>query len=445
MLFNSVRTIYIQILLIITLVHIPLSINKTSINKNEYNKTLSLILHNELMDSDCSNYIDKQVKKFMDKWKLHGVSVAISKDDKLLFAKGYGLANVEDSIPTTPQHLFRYASVSKLITATAIMKLKEEGKLYLNQTVFGEDGILYDEKYQHFKDKRYKQITVEHLLRHEAGFYRRVKEPIFTPLRVAEKMNVSAPPSTDVNIEYLLKRRLPYRPGSSVTYSNMGYIILSKIIEKLSGMSYENYIKTEILSKCGIYNMHLAYNFPNQKYSNEVNYYEHDGTDKIPACDGSGKLVNRCNGGNNIRGLLGAGAWIGSAVDLLKFTSAIDGIDYRPDILSKESIEYMTKNYSSRFPIGWMKIDYNNNWWRTGTLNGTSVLLEKQEDGLTWVFISNTSTWRGPKLPYRINNMMKKTLRKIKSWPENDLFNNFSFKPFTINIDYEEEKNNCCS
>ena len=121
--------------------------------------------------------------------------------------------------------------------------------------------------------------------------------------------------------------------------------------------------------------MHIAHNFPEEKYDNEVCYYEQNGTEKIIACDGSAKEVYKCEGGNNVRGLLGAGGWVGSAAELLRFTSCIDGDTIKPDIISKESVEYMTKQIKGKFPIGWMKIDKDNNWWRTGTLAGSTILL----------------------------------------------------------------------
>jgi len=405
-------------------------------------KAVSLRLHNTLSTFPKSTYIDRKVTRFMDRWELKGASLAIVKDGRLVYAKGYGEADQVNHKQVIPSNLFRIASVSKLITATAIMKLKEEGKLSLDDKVFGKDGILCDSIYLNIKDKKYKKITVEHLLRHEAGFTSRVKDPIFRPVYVAKKMGVSAPADEETTIRYQLTKRLRYRPGSKVVYSNIGYVILSKVIEKVTHLSYENYVRNFILAPCGVYDMHLAHNFPEERYDNEVCYYEQNGACKVSACDGSDREVYKCDGGNNVRGLSGAGGWVSSAAELLKFTSCIDGNDNKPDIISPESVKYMTKRLNGKLPIGWMKIDYKNNWWRTGTLAGSTILLKKMDNGMSWVLMSNTSSWRGSKFPKAINGMMSRVIRIVKEWPDYDLFNYFNHKPIVLDIEDNETENN---
>ncbi len=405
-------------------------------------KSVSHRISNSLSDFDESSYIDKKLDYFLKRWELNGASLAIVKDGKLVYAKGYGLADDENDIKVEPWHIFRLASVSKLITATAIMKLKEEGKLSLEDKVFGDEGILNDSIFLDIKDKKMKLITVEHLLRHEAGFSVRGGDPMFQSLTIAKRMNVDPPADINTIIRYVLKGRLRYKPGGRMIYSNFGYALLSKIIEKITGMSYEMYVKRKIFEPCGVYDMQLAYNTKDEKYINEVCYYEQRNSDKIRSFDGSGELAYRSNGGNDIRGLSGAGAWVGSAAEMLKFVSCIDGDDSKPDILSKESVDYMTKRLGGRSPIGWMQVDYLNNWWRTGTLAGSTVLLKKQSDGLSWILVSNTSSWRGSKFPKTINYEMNKILRRIKKWPEHDLFNYHNHKPVVINMLNENTKNN---
>ena len=86
--------------------------------------------------------VDNAVNDFMNTYSVPGVSVAIARDDKLVYVKSYGLADKTGNKAVTDKSLFRLASISKTITSVAIMKLLEAGKLSLNQTVFGEDGIL---------------------------------------------------------------------------------------------------------------------------------------------------------------------------------------------------------------------------------------------------------------------------------------------------------------
>lgn len=432
----------VAIIMIIVIVFTCSSSVQTGDVSNKNITPVSIRIDNSTSTFKSSNYIDKKVNYFLKRWDLKGASLAISKNGRLVYAKGYGNADIENNEMVKPSSLFRFASVSKLITATAIMKLKEENRLSLSDKVFGKDGILNDSIYLDIKDKKYKKITIEHLLRHTAGFTARIKDPIFRPIYVAEKMGVSAPADDESTIRYQLKHRLRYRPGTRVVYSNIGYVILSKVIEKVTLMDYETYVNNAILAPCGVYDMHIAHNFPEEKYENEVCYYEQKGSEKISACNGTGDKVYKCNGGNNVRGLSGAGAWVGSAAELIKFTSCIDGDETKPDILSKESVKYMTKRVQGGLPIGWMKIDSRNNWWRTGTLAGSTVLLKKMNNGISWVLVSNTSSWRGSKFPRAINGMMSKVIRKVKDWPEHDLFNCFSHKPVAISLDDEKSKNN---
>ena len=114
-------------------------------------------------------YIDNRVNRFIEQWSIAGASVAIAKDGKMVFAKGYGYADKETEIQAEPYHLFRVASISKLITSVGIMKLAQEGKLSLNQKVFGPNGILNDYPYNNYLDIRVENIEVVHLLNHSGG------------------------------------------------------------------------------------------------------------------------------------------------------------------------------------------------------------------------------------------------------------------------------------
>jgi CubicO group peptidase (beta-lactamase class C family) len=352
-----------------------------------------------------------------------------------LFAKGYGFADIEKEIEVEPSHVFRVASVSKLITATAIMKLQEEGKLKLSDFVFGEHGILSDSIYSDIKDKRTRFITVEQLLRHSAGYSSKYGDPMFFPLDIAKKMDVEPPVKAETTIQFALSRRLHFTPGSRGGYSNLGYVMLEKVVEKASGKNYEDYVKSHILNPIGIFDMHLGKSLEKNRLANEVKYYEQSNAIKVTAFDGSGKTVYRSNGGNNLEALGGAGGWVASAAELMKFLLAIDGDDIHPDILSKASVDYMTEPQKNGFsPIGW-KGTRSNTWWRTGTLAGTSALLKHQVDGYSFVIITNSSTWRGSDFTQDLNILMRNVLRSVPNWPERDLFNHFEARPERMALD----------
>ena len=296
------------------------------------------------------------------------------------------------------------------------------GKLTTQDFVFGEEGILCDSLFLNYRDKNIKKITVEHLLRHTGGFANPHGDAAFNTDLVAKYLGKELPLSMDDMVQYATRIRLRARPGGWFNYSNLGYIILSKVVEKASGMPYEIYVKDSVLAPMGCYDMHLANNFSDEFLENEVKYYEVREAEPVPAYDGSDTLVMKSRGGNDVHGLYGAGGWVASPVELLRFVSAIDNCPVKEEFLSQESIDFMTM-YSKNFkPAGWATVT-SREWMRTGSMAGTSALIKAQKDGYTWVFISNSSSWTGPALSRRMGRDITRALQRVKKWPEVDYFN----------------------
>lgn len=376
-------------------------------------------------DSDlpATERMEGMIRAFLRQWDIKGASVAIAKDGRLVYAKGFGYADVEKGERMEVSHVMRIASVSKLITAAGIMKLREQGRLKLSDRVFGPHGILADSLYGAPEDKRMERITVEHLLRHDAGFSLSNGDPMFYPLDIARKMGVKSPPDRRTMIRFALSRGLGSAPGQRYSYSNLGYLILSEVIERVSGRDYESYVQENILRPAGCFDLHIARNFPEEKYPHEVSYYEPSNAEKVLSCDGRGRRVLRCRGGNDVRGLSGAGAWVASPVEIARVVCALDGRnDATPDILKRSSVEYMTQNVRGRMPIGWINTYGAGNWTRSGSFAGTSAMVKRQRNGYTWVFIANTSSWTGAKFPKKIEDLMTRALSTVKSFPARDMF-----------------------
>lgn len=385
---------------------------------------LSYKLNNELSSGEYAVTIDSVFNDFLSRRQIKGASVAISKNGKLIFAKGFGYAIEEDSIKAEPKNLFRIASVSKLITAVTIMKLYEEGRIDLNDKVFGRNGILNDSVFLHYSDNRLEDITVMDLLRHTGGWNGKKSDPVFNSLYIARKMKITPPVTIDDIICYQLGEKLYYTPGTKYSYSNFGYTLLGKIIEKTTGMNYEDYVQFAILHPLGIYDMHIGHSYYNERYPNEVRYYELGKPGECYAYDGSGKMVPVTYGGNNIALLGAAGGWVASAPELLKLIISIDGFESKADILSDESIELMTPSKRNKGnTIGWRGTDGYGTWWRTGTLAGTSALIMRHQNEIDWVVLLNTSTKNRSRIHNEISRTMFKALRSVKEWPDFDLFN----------------------
>ena len=357
---------------------------------------LNLMLTNEMSEVQELAGLDKKMKNYLRKWFIKGGSLAIMRNDSLVYAKGYGWAEEEKGIPMEPGHIMRMASVSKLITAVGVMVLQDKGMLSIKDTVFGPSGILQGTQLDSLiKDKNCHKITVEHLLRHQAGFYR---DPLFSSRDIMHLMQLDHAPEADDYFRFVLPKRLRFQPGEWQRYSNFGYLLLSRIIEEVSGKSYEDFIKEDVLRPAGVYDMHIAGIYYDDKRENEVRYYTHEGDGKfIEEYNNSGRIVERCYGGNNIPMLSGAGAWCGSPAELARRVASIDGRNEVPDIISKEAVEQMTGYYDKdTFSLGWNDTHPAKGWSRTGTLSGTTALVKYFPDGECWILITNSSTWKGP-------------------------------------------------
>jgi CubicO group peptidase (beta-lactamase class C family) len=379
-------------------------------------------LTNSITESKEFSGMEKIINSFINRWDIAGASIAVAKDGKLVFARGFGLADKSRNIAAEPYNKFRIASISKLLTAVAVMKLQEEGRLSITDKVFGPEGILNDPFYSEPKDKRVYDITVAHLLSHEGGWTTRWGDQMFIPFVVAEKMGVVPPVDTRTIIRFALNKNLHFTPGTGRSYSNLGYAILGLIIEKVSGMSYAEYCKRAILEPLGIYDMTLARNIETLKAPFEVTYYEPGDAILKPSIYGTGKMVPASYGGNDIESLGGAGAWLATAPDLMKLLLAVDGFNTRKDILTDESIKFMTDSSNGYAPVGWKTTVYDGTWWRTGSFPGSAGMMKRQPDGMAWVVLLNSSAWNGPEISTDINYMMARALSQVKNWPETDLF-----------------------
>ncbi len=383
---------------------------------------------NEILTNDSSEFaelngLDRKVEAYMRRWELKGASLAITRNDSLLYAKGYGWADEEIGVKMEPSHIMRMASVSKLITAAGIMVLQDRDSLSIKDTVFGPSGILSDSLFTSvIKDKNHHKITVEHLLRHQGGFYR---DPLFSSRDVKHQLQLDTPPEKEDFYRLVLGRKLSFMPGTWQRYSNFGYLLLSEIIEKVSGMPYEEFIRTQVLAPAGCYDMHIGGNYYADKRENEVRYYTHNGDGKyIEDYSDNGEMVERCYGGNNIPLLSGAGAWCASPAEIARLVASIDGRPEVPDIISQEAFEQMIEYFDKdTFSLGWNDTAPEKGWSRTGTLSGTCALVRQFPDGECWVMITNTSTYRGPGQA-RYTEALFKQCRELYSskLPERNLF-----------------------
>jgi len=375
-----------------------------------YVRDLNRSVTNDLSALPELRPLDQAIDSFMTFWSLHGVSLSVMRNDSLVYAKGYGMADA--TTPMTPGTTLRMASVSKLLTALGIMKLQEEGKLFLDSPVFGPLGILnkYD---SYIRDDNYYLITVEHLLRHQAGFTSRGGDPVFSPYASQEAL-----------LRKQLGRTLAYEPGTAQEYSNFGFLLLSLVIEQVSGQPYETFMQEHVFQPALCFGFRLGGNYLSDRHPGETRYYMQPDAEKTASFDGKYAAVEKCYGGNNVTGSLGAGGWTGSTVELARLVACADGHGPLKDILVDFSVNQMTNYFGPEvFSLGWNDTKPDGEWTRSGSFSGTQALVKTYPDGECWIFIANTSTWRGSRFSRDIAGLFDSLRARYSALlPRRDLF-----------------------
>jgi CubicO group peptidase (beta-lactamase class C family) len=391
--------------------------------------------------SEMSN-CDTNALNFMSTFNIPAMTYAITKDGKLIYSRAFGESNINKTEETQPYNIFRIASLSKPITAIGIMKLVENGTINLSDKVFGSGGLL--ENHWYFSniniiDNRVYDITVQHLLEHSAGWNRDLNcfnnpttpypyflpgcDPIAAPLVVTQSLGESNPVREEYLIAYLLKKNLNHAPGTTYAYSNIGYLVLSEIIEEVSGLSYESYMQQEIFNPIGIYDMHIGKNLLADKIEREAEYVGNGYTTK--SLYGDGANVPWEYGGASIEAMDGHGGWIATARDLVRLLVAIDGFSTKPDILQPSTITSMTtpSSTASYYAKGW-SVNTANNWWHTGALDGTASIFVRSGGGYTWAIILNKRIIDGTSNSFwsQLDNLGWNCISGTTTFPTHDFF-----------------------
>lgn len=273
---------------------------------------------------------DAWLAGFLAEHKIPGAALAIAREGRVVYARGFGYADRDAMTPVAPDSLFRIASVSKPITAVAVMKLVEEEKLKLEDKVL---DFLANEP--HFEnggkfDERWKQVTLVQCLSHTGGWDRgKSYDPMFQAIRMAKSMQVDLPILPEHIIRYQLGQPLDFDPLTRYAYSNFGYSILGRVIEKVTQQPYEKYVQEAIFRPLGIERPRIGGSLASQRAEGEVKYYDvHNGKGLATVGPGAGKEEVPISYGVWRQETLDAhGGWIASAIDLVKFAAAFDATD----------------------------------------------------------------------------------------------------------------------
>ncbi|MBN2593129.1 MAG: beta-lactamase family protein [Sedimentisphaerales bacterium] len=357
---------------------------------------------------------DKTMKDFMVSRKVSAGSLAITYNSRLVFARGYTWSKA-DSPATEPMALFRIASLSKPITSAGILKLAEDKRLSLDDKVM--EILSFGTPEGETPDPNLKKVTILHLLEHLGGWDRdKTFDPMFADEKISKTLGVPMPVSQADIITFMNGRPLQYEPGTKFAYSNYGYCLLGRVIEQITGMSYEDYIKRFVLSPLGITRMQIGHSNLDDRVPGEVAYES-----KKESAYGSFNLENMDS----------HGGWLLSAPELVRFAAAFDDPANCP-ILSAASIETMfslpatiaRENYKpgeKYYACGWDVRDYGNgrrNTWHTGSLPGCYTFMSRWSNGVNCVVLFNK---RGDGFEV-IDPLLWKAVKSVSNWPEHDLF-----------------------
>jgi CubicO group peptidase (beta-lactamase class C family) len=371
-------------------------------------------------------HFDQLIQTFMQERSIPNASAAISYQGRLVLARAYTWSDDSNEAVIQPDARFRIASISKPITAVAIMRLVQEGKLSLDDKVDQLIALVPADGQQ--ADPRQADISVRHLLQHLGGWDRDVSfDGMFMDQPISEAFGIKLPVQIDDVIRFMSGQKLDHDPGSKYAYSNYGYCLLGRIIEKLSGLSYDDYVKQILLEPLGMQDTLLGTTLLEGRQAKEVAYFSDE---EVPSVfDSSRPTVNFAYGGFNIENMDAHGGWISSAIDLVRFADSLDLAQEGP-ILSHETIREMLaepvigKNEQGvYYGCGWRVLLENGGYTigHRGSLPGTLTHLTKRANGVTWSVLFNQRNDPSG-LPYdKFEDLMFAASDATESWPEHDL------------------------
>ena len=381
---------------------------------------------------------DDLMISFITKHRVPGGTLAVVRGGRIVYARGFGYADPSTGEKMRPDSLFRIASVSKPITAAAVMRLVEDKKLSLDDRVL--DILKLKPTGKRKVDPRLKKVTVRQLLVHTAGWDNRKSfDPMFRPVKIAKALGVPPPAGARDVVRYMLGVPLDFDPGSRHAYSNFGYCLLGRIIEARSRMTYERYVRRRVLAPAGITRMRIARSLRAGRADGEVTYHTRDRR-KRPGVfpPNVGKRTPEQYGGVHIEAMDAHGGWIASAIDLVRFAREFDSPEAcrflsarsvartfaRPDGPAgftkdgKPKAAYYALGWSVR-PVG---KDGKVNTWHCGAIAGTNALLVRRHDGTDWAVLFNMDTTaKGRYLVYEIDPLVHRAADAVRKWPGTDL------------------------
>lgn len=314
------------------------------------------------------------VVPFMQKWAVPGFSFAVARNGTIRATGAFGYANRITREIATPAYRFRIASVTKPLTSIAVHRLIEQGRLTLTDRVFGSGALLGTTYGTQAYSARVLAVRLQHLLEHSAGGWTNDgDDPMFQQTQLGQ----------DALISWTLDNRaLTADPGTTYGYSNFGYCLLGRIIERVSGLSYAQFVHRFVLDPSNAGQTVLAGATAADRQGQEAMYF---GLDRAAPY---GIRVDRMDS---------HGGWVMTPADMLRFLFSADGLPVPPDLLQPGTRTAMTTASGVRpatpttpgYARGWA-VNSAGTIWHDGTLPGTQSILVRPSDGRAWSAVCNT-------------------------------------------------------
>ena len=319
--------------------------------------------------------------------------MAVARGGMLLYERGFGFADRDQNEKVAPESLFRIASVSKPITSVTLFLLAEAKRLTMEDIVFGPRGVLGDDFGARPYQRWVEDIRIKHLLTHTGGGWQNnASDPMFRHPEMNHKQLITWAIG---NVP------LERPPGEHYAYSNFGYCVLGRVIEKLTGAAYPQYVRDAVLKRCGVTDMSIAGNTLAERAAGEVVYYGAGGEDPYDM---------------NVRRMDSHGGWLATARDLAMFSSHVDGHSASRNILQAETIREMTAASSANagYAKGWA-VNPVPNWWHGGSLPGTTSIMVRTASGFCWSALAN-SREASADTGLAMDRMMWNLVRQPRNW-----------------------------
>jgi CubicO group peptidase (beta-lactamase class C family) len=374
---------------------------------------------------------DTEMVALIQRWGVPGAGLAVANKGRIILVRGYGLADREQKRPVGPATLFRLGSLAKPLTAVAVVRLAEEGRFGLDDPVVPILGDL-GPRSASITDPRVHRITIRHLLQHTAGFDRSASgDAVFHPhaSAAAARQGTATPATCATVLRDNLERKLDFDPGARYAYSNLGYCMLGRVIERTTGLGYDEYVRRHVLAPSGADGLRLAQTFV--MADDEAAYYDYPGAPLVEATPGVGsaRMVLAPYGAYAMETMDSFGGWIGAPADYLRFLLAVDG-ERGPALLTAASRDQMfappqglavqPSHYGLGFLVRPLKSGFN--WWHAGSLAGTKTLAVRTAAGYAWVVTFNTRPKDRNGFARDVDETLWRAAKAVRAWPDGDLF-----------------------